>query len=112
MASFKRTCPRTRRSRALHRGSTASAGERLRSFSGARWQDLTGKGRSDEQRKADYQACYETSGFRPDGTWAVSFNESIEELHECLLERGWKSSSMGIPRTKRDGGAWRWASPK
>jgi hypothetical protein len=75
----------------------------------ATWQDLTGKGRSDEQRKADYQACYETSGFRPDGTWAVSFNESIEELGECLLERGWKSSSMGTPRTKRDGGAWRWA---
>jgi len=59
----------------------------------AKWQDTTGKGRSDEEQKADYAGCYEKSGFRPDGTWAVSFNASIAALGACMCERGWRSES-------------------
>jgi hypothetical protein len=59
----------------------------------AKWEDTTGNGRSDAEWKADYGGCYEKSGFRPDGTWAVSFNASMQALDDCMCERGWRSES-------------------
>jgi hypothetical protein len=58
----------------------------------AKWEDLTGKGRSDAQRKADYAACYEKSGFRPDSPSSITETEALDE---CLAEHGWRSESEG-----------------
>jgi hypothetical protein len=61
----------------------------------AKWEDTTGQGRTDEQRKADYGVCYEKAGFRPDGTRTVPFNDAMGALERCMCERGWRSESGG-----------------
>jgi len=56
----------------------------------AKWDDLTGQGRTDEQRRADYGVCLEKAGARP----GVPFSNAIAEaLYKCLCERGWRSHS-------------------
>ncbi|HZU82731.1 MAG TPA: hypothetical protein VE987_07435 [Polyangiaceae bacterium] len=64
----------------------------------AKWEDTTGKGRSDAERKADYAACYQKSGFRPDGTRTVSFNAAMDALDDCMQDHGWLSESAGRKR--------------
>lgn len=56
----------------------------------SQWEDTTGRGRTDEQRKADYAACYEKAGFKPDGTHPP-LNEGFLAITECMKERGWRS---------------------
>jgi hypothetical protein len=56
----------------------------------ARWEDTTGQGRSDEQRKADYEECYTKAGFKRDGTHPP-LNEGFKAITRCMSERGWRS---------------------
>jgi len=55
----------------------------------SQWEDSTGQGRTDEQRKADYGACYEKAGFKPDGTHPP-LNEGFPAIMKCMSERGWR----------------------
>ncbi len=55
----------------------------------SQWEDTTGQGRADEQRKVDYGACYERAGFKPDGTHPP-LNESFPAITKCMSERGWR----------------------
>ena len=55
----------------------------------SKWEDTTGRGRTDEQRKADYGACYEKAGFKPDGTHPP-LNEGFPVITKCMEERGWR----------------------
>ena len=55
----------------------------------SQWEDTTGQGRTDEQRKADYGACYEKVGFKPDGTHPP-LNEGFPAIMKCMSERGWR----------------------
>ncbi len=53
----------------------------------SQWEDTTGQGRTDEQWKADYGACYEKAGFKP-GT-NLPLNEGFPAFTKCMSERGW-----------------------
>ena len=55
----------------------------------SQWEDTTGQRRTDEQRKADYGACYEKAGFKPDGTHPP-LNEGFAAITKCMSERGWR----------------------
>ena len=55
----------------------------------SQWEDTTGQRRTDEQRKADYGACYEKAGFKPDGTHPP-LNEGYPAITKCMSERGWR----------------------
>jgi hypothetical protein len=55
----------------------------------SQWEDTTGQRRADEQRKADYGACYEKAGFKPDGTHPP-LNEGFPAITKCMSERGWR----------------------
>jgi hypothetical protein len=55
----------------------------------SQWEDTTGQGRTDEQRKADYSACYEKAGFKPDGTHPP-LNEGFSAITKCMSEHGWR----------------------
>ncbi len=55
----------------------------------SQWEDTTGQQRTDEQRKADYGACYEKAGFKPDGTHPP-LNEGFAAITKCMSERGWR----------------------
>lgn len=55
----------------------------------SQWEDTTGQGRTDEQRKADYEACYEKAGFKPDGTHPP-LNEGFTAITRCMNQRGWR----------------------
>lgn len=54
------------------------------------WEDTTGQGRTDEQRKSDYGACYEKAGFKPDGTHPP-LNEGFAAITKCMKDHGWRS---------------------
>ena len=55
----------------------------------SQWEDTRGQRRTDEQRKADYGACYEKAGFKPDGTHPP-LNEGFAAITKCMSERGWR----------------------
>ena len=55
----------------------------------SQWEDTTGQRRTDEQRKADYGACYEKAGFKPDGTHPP-LNEGFSAITKCMSEHGWR----------------------
>ena len=55
----------------------------------SQWEDTTGQGRTDEQRKADHVACYERVGFKPDET-NLPLNERFPAYTKCMSERGWR----------------------
>ena len=50
--------------------------------------DTTGQGRTDEQWRADYGACYERAGFKPDQT-NLPLNGGFAAFTKCMSERGW-----------------------
>ena len=52
------------------------------------WEDTTGQGRTDEQWRADYGACYEKAGFKPDET-NLPLNEGLPAFTKCRSERSW-----------------------
>ena len=54
-----------------------------------KWDDATGQGRTEEQWKADYDACYEHAGFKPDET-NLPLNEGFPAFTKCMTERGWR----------------------
>jgi len=56
----------------------------------AKWEDTTGQGRTDEQRKADYDVCYEKAGFKPDGSHPP-LNEGFAAITACMKDHGWRS---------------------
>jgi hypothetical protein len=55
----------------------------------SQWEDTTGQGRTDEQRKVDYGACYEKAGFKPDELH-LPLNERFPAFIKCMSERGWR----------------------
>jgi hypothetical protein len=55
----------------------------------SQWEDTTGQRRTDEQRKADYGACCEKAGFKPDET-NLPLNEGFPAFTKCMSERGWR----------------------
>ena len=55
------------------------------------WQDTTGQGRTREQAKADYGACYGPAGFPLDPSRNVdAFNAAIAAINKCMSDHGWK----------------------
>ena len=63
----------------------------------SQWEDTTGQGRTDEQRKADYGTCYEKAGFKPDGTHPP-LNEGFLAITKCMSEHGWRVAAEPIKK--------------
>jgi len=63
----------------------------------SQWEDTTGQRRTDEQRKADYGACYQEAGFKPDGTHPP-LNEGFAAITKCMSERGWRAVAEPIKK--------------
>jgi hypothetical protein len=50
---------------------------------------MTGQGRTNDQWKADYGACYEKVGFKPDELH-LPLNDRLPAFTKCMSERGWR----------------------
>ena len=62
-----------------------------------KWEDATGQGRTDEQWQADYRACRENVGFKPDEL-NLPLNERFPAFTKCITERGWRLVTEPIKR--------------